>query len=684
MSGVVPAIPRISFTDPARGNGRLANGTVTVYLAGTSTLANTYQDKALTTLNTNPITLDANGEALFWVDDAYDYKFLVKDSSGATVTGWPVDNIQASGIGAFLQAAGVSAVSRSVMDKLREQPISVKDFGAVGDGATDDTAAVQAALTFAASAGSSFTRTVQFPRGDYLVTSQLTWPDGVAWEGANGAYTPGTGDNAMPARILWGGAAGATVIVASTGGVNAFGFQMRNLRLMVPTGGNRPATWVQFSNRADSFTGFENVQFHRATDYSVRFEAGGINVYMNRLRFDSCRGIYWKVQALDNVSVRDATMDHTAATAGEQCQFFTADHLASSVGARLNFIFENINIEANGNLSAGTAYFEFKPRTDASGFSIAFRGTFENVIVKNAAGVTEYTGVKVSPRTDLVAFTLIQCRLTWTGIPSVPMPALGSTAEYQPLTVIHPLGLQSTLAPSAERAFVDLAGDVNVRALYQFGKQQIPTLYAAVTDTYWDTNPATLYPGQHVFDPADVNAAVRKVKEVVTTGTLGTLTGVTATGTIGTNTITLNDLTYIRRDQRITIVGDGVARRISTIDYNTGVATLTSNLGATVTGAAVAFVAPVYRDHTLLTTLEGSVSWDPGSIANGAQLQQAVTVTGAALGDYVVASSSISLGGLHLNAEVSATDTVTFTLSNASGGAVDLGTATYRARVIKQ
>lgn len=141
MAGVVPILPRLKFTD---GNGKpLAMGTVTVYLAGTSTLATTWQDEALTTPNTNPVALDANGEALFWIDQNLRYKFLLKDKNGVTAGGWPVDNVPgAGGEGpldtlTFTQDAP-GAVPRSALDKLREVAFSPNDVGGKGDGIADD------------------------------------------------------------------------------------------------------------------------------------------------------------------------------------------------------------------------------------------------------------------------------------------------------------------------------------------------------------------------------------------------------------------------------------------------------------------------------------------------------------------------------------------------------------------
>ena len=70
---------------------------------------------------------------------------------------------------------GTGATDTTVKAKLQET-VSVKDFGAVGDGVTDDTAAIQAALN----AGS-----VYFPATDdyYLISDDLTMSDGTIVSG---------------------------------------------------------------------------------------------------------------------------------------------------------------------------------------------------------------------------------------------------------------------------------------------------------------------------------------------------------------------------------------------------------------------------------------------------------------------------------------------------------------------
>ena len=61
-------------------------------------------------------------------------------------------------------AAGSGASQRTVLDKLRDV-VSVKDFGAVGDGVADDTAAIQAAL--------AASNNVYLPSGTYRITNTI-------------------------------------------------------------------------------------------------------------------------------------------------------------------------------------------------------------------------------------------------------------------------------------------------------------------------------------------------------------------------------------------------------------------------------------------------------------------------------------------------------------------------------
>jgi hypothetical protein len=67
--------------------------------------------------------------------------------------------------------SGTGAVTRTVENKLRET-VSVKDFGAVGDGTTDDAAAIQAAIDAVTTNGG----TVYFPAGTYNVVTTSSRP----------------------------------------------------------------------------------------------------------------------------------------------------------------------------------------------------------------------------------------------------------------------------------------------------------------------------------------------------------------------------------------------------------------------------------------------------------------------------------------------------------------------------
>jgi hypothetical protein len=176
--------PKLQFFD-ANGNP-LAGGKLYTYAAGTTTPLASYTDSTGNVANTNPVVLDSRGEASVWLAGAQ-YKLALYTTSNVLV--WTVDGLNgpdqatlatlaASGGSAlvgFLQA-GTGAQLRTVQSKLREA-VSVRDFGAVGDSngttgnGTDDTAAIQAAVTFANAAG----RSVYVPTGCYRITSPINF-----------------------------------------------------------------------------------------------------------------------------------------------------------------------------------------------------------------------------------------------------------------------------------------------------------------------------------------------------------------------------------------------------------------------------------------------------------------------------------------------------------------------------
>jgi hypothetical protein len=69
-------------------------------------------------------------------------------------------------------AAGTGAVQRTALTKFRDT-VSVKDFGAVGDGVADDTAAIQAAINVLAANQYEKADGLFFPAGIYRVTTTL-------------------------------------------------------------------------------------------------------------------------------------------------------------------------------------------------------------------------------------------------------------------------------------------------------------------------------------------------------------------------------------------------------------------------------------------------------------------------------------------------------------------------------
>ncbi len=193
MTAQLAPVPVQKFFD---ANGfPLYLGTLTTYAAGTTTPQATYVDSTQTTPNTNPINLNFRGECNLWLDPTLSYKMVLKDIFGNII--WTVDNIPGGfgilpiansliptptntrtlgnssfswanlylgpnaapvldtvtgNIGYYARTATEisAAVTPTNYSYNPLQGLDVRRYGAACDGVTDDTAAIQRAISVCA------------------------------------------------------------------------------------------------------------------------------------------------------------------------------------------------------------------------------------------------------------------------------------------------------------------------------------------------------------------------------------------------------------------------------------------------------------------------------------------------------------------------------------------------------
>jgi len=210
-------------------NGRpVASGSLTFFDSGTTNLKPVYTDSAMTIVSANPVSLDASGRLPINLFGMGSYTIVLKLAAGAVV--WSRD---ASNVGfdlpMFIQD-GAGAVERDIVEKQKEI-VSVKDFGAVGDGVTDDTAAFQSAVAYS----------VLLPAGGYNVVGSITASAPLAVTADLQATIGGNGSD----------------LFATTGDATLIGVSLDGANRMLSLSGTESARLmlrdVQLSNSAGHF-----------------------------------------------------------------------------------------------------------------------------------------------------------------------------------------------------------------------------------------------------------------------------------------------------------------------------------------------------------------------------------------------------------------------------------------------
>lgn len=256
---VSPPFPIFTDTD----GQPLENGYVWIGTANLNPITNpvaVFWDAALTQPAAQPIrTLNgypsnAGTPARLYV--ASDYSIQVQNKNGSVVYSALNENaLSADGV-SFIQA-GTSAVVRSAQDKMRET-VSVKDFGAVGDGVADDYAAISAALSAAIAGGKSLV----FPSGIYRHSGVINFA-------SQGLRVIGLG----LVRLKYSGSHAYGVAVAS----DYFTFDVVIQNLMIESNNNTSGFYIKNSAHCV----FKDIRIINSVEYGAYLEGSVLDTWEN-------------------------------------------------------------------------------------------------------------------------------------------------------------------------------------------------------------------------------------------------------------------------------------------------------------------------------------------------------------------------------------------------------------------
>jgi len=279
-------------------------------------------------------------------------------------------------------------------DIITKNPVTdVRAFGAVGDSVTDDTAAIQAAMDFVEAQGGG---TLFFPRGTYIITSTITWKNGVRLEGEQGGFL-------VPGRfteIKWGGAVNGTLFVAEQIDEN---WQMTDATRLTfrGSGTNNPKTLIDFRDRIDYGTTFWKCQFANTNGDALVFRKGAANFYMYDFRADGIggyllyvNGSYGSVYNIDKF-VYDAG---NSADVADGLIFFDGGNAPNNANSRI--LISNAKMDVNSNLSEGNNSLILLGVNPSISDYVQYHLILENVWMESAAGVENLSLIKSTPASD--------------------------------------------------------------------------------------------------------------------------------------------------------------------------------------------------------------------------------------------------------------------------------------------
>jgi hypothetical protein len=422
------------------------NAKILHYEAGTTNDKTVWTDEAKTTPAAQPFVADSNGNAYFFADG--DYKFVINTSGDALIK--TLDNFKVTSdtatmwegnfgtsfpgatsanemqmfakrdatktdlnLGINLDGTGfISIVEKkadgtfTIFDQtvLLQRVIDVKDFGATGDGSTDDATAIQNAINTVSATGDA----IYFPRGIYKCTSDLTH--------SNDPIT------------VFGDGMGISVLKFTSAATNGFDFNfddatdnlnMHDLSIYTEKVGGGDAINATWPNVALSRANcsLENLDIGNtvATEATAYWNYG---IVLNNSR-NAVIDKIWFSGETTNGRLSSAAIYLTGATKGPKISniysFYTITSiwaLNSTAEATIRDCFlEETTTGINFNLDTSQVHNKFLGchiSSDQNGITL-FKNSrahiTDNSMIKDSASTGNYTGVRLESSSDFAIVT---------------------------------------------------------------------------------------------------------------------------------------------------------------------------------------------------------------------------------------------------------------------------------------
>jgi hypothetical protein len=561
--------------------------------------------------------------------------------------------------------SGTSAVARSAASKFGEV-VSVKDFGAVGNGVADDTTAIQAAINAVQSAGGG---SVYFPSANYKITSSLLITNG------NMSLVGQPGAKPTLTNAITGAAADPLLKITTVG--NYISIQDLTLSGNSLTGSNGNGNAISVINTTGSGLWPQvvkildcTIQGHRGTgkdQANASIPACGIFAYMGQLLEVSGTTIYLNAVGSRLVQEQKVCFVNTTVDAN--------DYNGLYLDTTTNVSLHGCVIQSSGSGSATDGLVYCSNVNDLGFFGCRMKNGnpycinmgFTTTVNKNI----RFYGTDIQ-QVDIASGT------TAVRVGMSDGPVLFDNCNFLFVnTMTNAIGILNTQGAGGFSQ-----GSFIVRGC-QFGIGSGGTIDACIRINPSSTNCCSPLIEGNSFgfsEAAGVSTTITNAIDIVGTvqnpvirnNIFQASTNVTLTNAIkigsGVSNVQIEDNSYITSGGTLTNQLNNTGS-IATINVRESGKTRIGSLGS---------AAGISR------VLSATTTWDPPSIADGAQTNTTVTVTNAAIGDTCVVGFTTAVpAGAILVGQVTSANTVTVTLFNKTGSALDLASGTLRATAIQ-